>query len=1810
MSIRVTVNSNQSSDCSRRFLKDVETEKRNEWNRRRLLRIQQVRQQSKDFANSLREKIHGECDLQKENNNKQWQEKTLDRLTDKYRDCLKDIGLAHAKAARQPDPDEILREERIRNAVITGIRGESAMCLLKCRREMKKLEETVPTRLKAYVRAKEDLRSTMVASLPQPQPKQKKSPVKKKISPVKRRVVASKQKRPRQVLREIPSNLPEDYVTVIERIPDDAKVDKCCGSATVVNDDEDRRDRPQSPKFKCHCSPKKSKAQDRPETTTAKTSQENKKKKNRSLVPGTLLGRRQWCCLNRFRTSTGRCAQSLALWGFTPDPYCECGEIQTMEHLVSNCPLFPCEGGLQEVHAASDMGCATETRRQRRYSDTCHVSDVEDSCYDSDTTWPPRSRRSSSSSSGHVHGPVVTSSHVPAVTSSHVQCYDHGNRHHSSRPANSVTSSYVKRIDEEVQRRTALEEDMRKKQCCEAMCREVVCREAVCREARMKQQAKRGEDALRRQQRRNDFDKFMQELKSCATETRRQRRYSDTCHVSDVEDSCYDSDTTWPPRSRRSSSSSSGHMHGPVVTSSHVPAVTSSHVQCYDHGNRHHSSRPANSVTSSYVKRIDEEVQRRTALEEDMRAKQCCEAMCREAVCREAVCREARMKQQAKRGEDALRRQQRRNDFDKFMQELSKLNREERKLRYTNWTKNSTDLGDTQRKMATKIRQKKMESAFEMEFMEPIKDEKRKEAAVTPKLNVADWKKSECVETLEISSAKQNDKLTLSNLMKRINEQREMLFQEIRTDTNDRERGLSNDGGSGKLDRNVQDRTDYSNRCVPSTTTSNIQSGGAKYNPNDFTDKNGRTSRNSEQVEDRESTQQTQLGTEGRSSKLQTVYGFEDVKLPRKRDGNDEHNRDSSTQQTQIGSEGRDSKLQTVYGFENVKLPRQQQTRDRNDTSSKGSSRSNEPTDTGNRSGLSQMPQGSTRYGSNEATNTGNRSGLSQMPCKQTGPCFCGSTVETFCRCSDKIGENTDERKEESRMTTRVMEPPISRVEDMCCCCGNSRKQCVCSKSSDTISEKSANVPPSNDYRRTNRLRLPSPIPEVSETSYKQESSREADDNDAAKECSGAKVDKTVEKRNIGEATDKKGGKVDGNEDKNSDSSLSTLYSLDMALSQVPVEKNDEKDDGSSTNAKALRITVKVTGGKEFKEKTKKKKSKTEEEKLLKECKKLLEDKGNVRKRNFSGDTSSTSYRSPPEHLSPKQLQLLRDILKQIDTKSDQKGMPLLKQYILRLLSMKRESIDCLGVSSSDVSLQSSLVREMVGNLGDSRNLDEDVTLKYTSCEEKGVQVSLVDSSSKNDNRREKKSKVEGARERIHKKGDEDVYEDPSGSNVRKQRMSKNRVTQDSGFYQGVTADDGSMLDDLDVLTQQINTYFETKQNDKSDEIVKKYMELAKRYTDRISNLADLIGDVETDLPSSLIRSRSDEDSNPPSPEESSHSGVYSPIGSQNYNETSYMSLPPELNVPLPTRRLEPLDRISPTFDEDKLRQDISWHEALSHPLPTRISPSPDESKWFRPKPPPTMLNNHLDPDLRTSSPHELSTIHEVDTPSTSWRRDLSQQLVTSSPRKRSSSGYRMPPDESIPLDNNPKPDTGEQRISDQSFQTLRSSDDDSVNLEEKGIMDESMPDVMQELIRRNIMTSPYEWLKEMQERGNQDTADEEVRRIMRESPEDLEAALKNLGIGWASTTLRKTRQAGELSGDSSSPPDGREVGAGAIETSTPRSSKPTAWPAVGSETEISAIRLIASSSSELALTPPDISLKPPQLSLSSNSSNSDTKTK
>lgn len=74
-----------------------------------------------------------------------------------------------------------------------------------------------------------------------------------------------------------------------------------------------------------------------------------------SPVPGQQLARHEWVTLNRLRTGHGRSGEMLHKWKMRDSPGCDCGHpLQSISHIISDCPLRAFNGTLEELHYATD----------------------------------------------------------------------------------------------------------------------------------------------------------------------------------------------------------------------------------------------------------------------------------------------------------------------------------------------------------------------------------------------------------------------------------------------------------------------------------------------------------------------------------------------------------------------------------------------------------------------------------------------------------------------------------------------------------------------------------------------------------------------------------------------------------------------------------------------------------------------------------------------------------------------------------------------------------------------------------------------------------------------------------------------------------------------------------------------------------------------------------------------------------------------------------------------------------------------------------------------------------------------------------------------------------------------------------------------------------------------------------------------------------------------------------------------------------------------------------------------------------------
>jgi len=72
-------------------------------------------------------------------------------------------------------------------------------------------------------------------------------------------------------------------------------------------------------------------------------------------LEGFSLPRREWKMLNRFRSGHGCSGDQMYKWRFRDSPYCDCGVsvIQTMEHILNECPMRKFNGNIQTLHNAT-----------------------------------------------------------------------------------------------------------------------------------------------------------------------------------------------------------------------------------------------------------------------------------------------------------------------------------------------------------------------------------------------------------------------------------------------------------------------------------------------------------------------------------------------------------------------------------------------------------------------------------------------------------------------------------------------------------------------------------------------------------------------------------------------------------------------------------------------------------------------------------------------------------------------------------------------------------------------------------------------------------------------------------------------------------------------------------------------------------------------------------------------------------------------------------------------------------------------------------------------------------------------------------------------------------------------------------------------------------------------------------------------------------------------------------------------------------------------------------------------------------------
>ncbi|KAI4497970.1 hypothetical protein M0802_006794 [Mischocyttarus mexicanus] len=171
MSINVTVSGNPINiRRGRVVLSDLDQIKKNERDRRRRLRLEQVRQQSKEISNRLLERAKniakqelGKLEKDEKSEIKRLHERKIMEIQEKYQEDMENIGQAHLAAVLESEALANIEDETDRNRETALRRGKEALKVLK--KVAKDDQHAIHRQRLQQVRELENKRSSLVAEL-------------------------------------------------------------------------------------------------------------------------------------------------------------------------------------------------------------------------------------------------------------------------------------------------------------------------------------------------------------------------------------------------------------------------------------------------------------------------------------------------------------------------------------------------------------------------------------------------------------------------------------------------------------------------------------------------------------------------------------------------------------------------------------------------------------------------------------------------------------------------------------------------------------------------------------------------------------------------------------------------------------------------------------------------------------------------------------------------------------------------------------------------------------------------------------------------------------------------------------------------------------------------------------------------------------------------------------------------------------------------------------------------------------------------------------------------------------------------------------------------------------------------------------------------------------------------------------------------------------------------------------------------------------------------------------------------------------
>ncbi|CAH2002899.1 unnamed protein product [Acanthoscelides obtectus] len=172
MSINVTVTGNPVSIKRGKMVTADPNYNQKEFERRRIMRLEQVRQQSKDIAEDVRNKVKLEKEKQMrqieeegKHKLKNWQNRKLLELQTQFQEALKELGTGFKEAEKEQEEAEVRIEQDERNKKVYKARAEVAATKLQCEKDEESRMKTAHIERKKITREIENARSALVTSL-------------------------------------------------------------------------------------------------------------------------------------------------------------------------------------------------------------------------------------------------------------------------------------------------------------------------------------------------------------------------------------------------------------------------------------------------------------------------------------------------------------------------------------------------------------------------------------------------------------------------------------------------------------------------------------------------------------------------------------------------------------------------------------------------------------------------------------------------------------------------------------------------------------------------------------------------------------------------------------------------------------------------------------------------------------------------------------------------------------------------------------------------------------------------------------------------------------------------------------------------------------------------------------------------------------------------------------------------------------------------------------------------------------------------------------------------------------------------------------------------------------------------------------------------------------------------------------------------------------------------------------------------------------------------------------------------------------